>query len=52
MPAKVAKRGNKYRVVEPSGRLVRRTRRGKPIDGHGHRTKKRAQRQARAVNTR
>lgn len=33
MPAKVVKRGNKYRVVEPGGKLVRRN--GTSVDdGH------------------
>jgi len=48
MPAKVRKQGSKYRVVEPSGRLVRRS--GTPVDGGGHRTKTKAQNQARAIN--
>lgn len=49
MPAKVRKQGNKYRVVEPTGRLVR-SGNGKPADGGGHRTKRKAQQQARAIN--
>ena len=48
MPAKVKKVGKKYRVVEPSGRLVRRS--GSPVDGGGHSSKSAAQRQARAIN--
>lgn len=48
MPAKVIKRGDKYRVVEPSGKLVKRN--GKPVDGGGHTSKAKAQKQARAIN--
>lgn len=48
MPAKVEKRGDKYRVVEPSGKLVKRN--GKPVDGGGHATRAKAQAQARAIN--
>lgn len=50
MPARVRKRGGKFRVVEPNGRLVKRG--GTPVDGGGHRTKRKAQRQARAINSR
>ena len=51
MPARVRKQGNKWRVVEPSGRLVRNNS-GKPVDGGGHESKTKAERQARAINTR
>lgn len=50
MPAKVVKRGKKYRVVEPDGSLVRRG--GAPVDGGGHATKAKAAAQARAINAR
>ncbi len=50
MPAKVERRGNKYRVVEAeTGRLVR-NRRGTPVDGGGHATLKKAREQAAAIN--
>lgn len=49
MPAKVEKRGDKWRVVEDStGDLVRQG--GSPVDGGGHETKKEARQQAKAVN--
>lgn len=48
MPATVKKVGKKWRVVETSGKLVRR--KGTPVDGGGHRTREAAQRQARAIN--
>lgn len=49
MPAKAAKRGSKWRVVESNGKLVR-NRAGTPVDGGGHRGKAKAQRQAAAIN--
>lgn len=49
MPAKVQKRGSKWRVVEPSGRLVKKN--GTPVDSGGFRTKKKALAQARAINS-
>ena len=51
MPARVVRRGNKYRVVEPNGRLVR-NKAGTPVDGGGHRSRAAAERQARAINMR
>lgn len=51
MPARVEKRDGKWRVVEPSGKLVR-NRAGTPVDGGGHRRKEEAQAQARAINRR
>lgn len=48
MPATVRERDGKWRVVEPSGRLVKKN--GTPVDGGGHATKEKARRQARAVN--
>lgn len=48
MPAKVVKRGEKWRVVEPNGNLVKQN--GKPVDGGGHFEKKKAERQASAIN--
>jgi hypothetical protein len=53
MPAMVRKRGNKFRVVEPSNgdsvKLVRGTG-GTPVDGGGHKTRAAARRQAQAIN--
>lgn len=49
MPARVVKRGGKYRVVEPSGKLVK-NKKGTPVDGGGHASKGKAQAQARAIN--
>lgn len=49
MPAKVVKRNDKWRVVEPNGRLVRKN--GTPVDSGGHRTRQAAMRQARAINS-
>jgi len=51
MPAKVRKRDGEFRVVEPSGRLVRKES-GTPADGGGHESRKKAQAQARAINAR
>ena len=48
MPAKVEKRDDKWRIVEPDGTLIRRN--GNPVDGGGHETKGEARRQARAIN--
>lgn len=49
MPATVRKINNKFRVVEPDGRLVRNDE-GTPVDGGGHDTRSAARAQARAVN--
>lgn len=49
MPAKAVKKGDKFRVVEPTGKLVRNAA-GTPIDGGGHKTKAKAAKQAAAVN--
>jgi hypothetical protein len=51
MPATVKKQSGKFRVVEPSGKLVR-NRAGTPVDGGGHASKAKAVRQARAINMR
>jgi hypothetical protein len=49
MPAIVAKRGGKWRVVEKgTGKLV--TKNNKAVDGGGHSSKKAAQAQATAIN--
>ncbi len=50
MPATVAQKGSKYRVVEASsGELVRNAE-GTPVDGGGHSTKTAAEKQAAAIN--
>lgn len=49
MPVKVRKRGNKYRLIEPSGKIAK-NKGGTAIDGGGHSSKAKAQRQANAVN--
>lgn len=49
MPAKVVKRGDKFRVVEPSGKLVKNNK-GTPVDGGGHPSKEKAKRQSDAIN--
>lgn len=51
MPVTVAKRGGKFRVVEPGGGVAK-NRAGTAIDGGGYGSKSRAARQARAVNAR
>ena len=49
MPAKVAKMGGKYRVVEANtGHLVKRD--GRAVDGGGKSSKAAAQKQATAIN--
>jgi hypothetical protein len=49
MPVKVAKRGDKYRVVEAStGKVVQRG--GSAVDGGGHSSQAKASSQARAIN--
>jgi hypothetical protein len=49
MPVHVVKRGDKYRIVEKSGRIATNAA-GTAIDGGGHNSKEAAQRQATAVN--
>ena len=50
MPAKVAKKNGKFRVVEPSGRLVRSKKGAKPVDGGGFSSRISAQKQVNAIN--
>lgn len=50
MPVKVAKRGEKYRIVEASTGKLARTKKGAAVDGGGHKSKEKAQKQARAIN--
>lgn len=49
MPASVKKQGGKYRVVEPSGAVVK-NKAGTAVDGGGHASKEKAAAQARAIN--
>lgn len=49
MPVKVRKRGDKYRIVE-GGKLAK-SKEGKPVDGGGHRSRRKAERQQRAINS-
>ena len=49
MPVRPVKRGNKYRVVEPSGRIAT-TGKGAARDGGGHATRAAALAQCRAIN--
>jgi hypothetical protein len=50
MPAKVVKRGNKYRVVDADSEQVVHTASGSAADGGGHSSEEAAKRQARAIN--
>lgn len=50
MPVKTVKRGGKFRVVEASSGRIAKTSSGKPRDGGGHSSKKKAAGQARAMN--
>jgi hypothetical protein len=49
MPLSVKKVGNKYRLVEPSGRIAK-NKAGTAIDGGGKASKKAAQNQITAIN--
>lgn len=49
MPVHVEKRGIKWRVIEPSGRIAK-TSSGKPKDGGGHSNRAAAISQVRAIN--
>lgn len=50
MPAKVEKRGDKYRVIEAATRDLVRNKEGTPVDGGGHATRTAAEKQAAAIN--
>jgi hypothetical protein len=52
MPVKTAKRGSKYRVIESRTGKIAKNKAGTAVDGGGHRTKTKAQAQARAINRR
>ena len=49
MPVKPVKRGDKFRLVEPGGKIAKNSS-GTAIDGGGHSSRSQAQRQANAVN--
>lgn len=51
MPVSVEKQGDKYRVIEPNGKVAK-NRAGTPVDGGGHETRLMAVAQARAINKR
>lgn len=51
MPATVAKRGEKFRVVEADSRRIVKNKAGTAVDGGGHRSRAAAQRQAIAINS-
>lgn len=50
MPVMVAKRGDKYRIVEAETGKIATHRSGTPVDGGGHVTREEALSQARAIN--
>lgn len=52
MPVTTRKRGNKHRVVKKNSGRIEKTKTGRPRDGGGHRSKAKARRQARAINSR
>lgn len=49
MPVQVRKRNGKYRIVEPDGKIAK-TKNGKPRDGGGHDSKKKAEIQKSKIN--
>lgn len=49
MPVKIAKRGNKYRLVEKDGKIAK-TKTGKAVDGGGKASKAELAKQQRAIN--
>ncbi len=50
MPVSVEKRGDKYRVVEKSGKIAKNAA-GTAVDGGGHPSKVKAVAQVRAINS-
>ena len=50
MPVKVQKRGEAYRIVEHNTKRLVRNNGGTPVDGKGHKSRAKAQRQADAIN--
>lgn len=51
MPVKVLKRGDKFRIIESATGRIAMSDGGKAVDGGGHKTKSKAKRQARAINS-
>ena len=49
MPAKVAERDGKWRVIDPDGGILK-NKKGTAVDGGGHASKKKAMNQAKAIN--
>ena len=49
MPVKVVKRGEKYRIVDPNGKLTKRKK--SAVDGGGHKNRNAALKQAAAINS-
>jgi len=49
MPVSIQKKGGKYRLVEPGGKLAK-TDNGEARDGGGHESRVKARMQARAIN--
>ena len=49
MPVKVVKRKDKYRIVEPDGKIAK-SKNGKALDGGGHSSRSKAIKQLRAIN--
>jgi len=50
MPVKTVKRGKKFRVVEAATGKIAKNKGGTALDGGGHASKGKSNRQARAVN--
>jgi hypothetical protein len=48
MPVHVEKRGDKYRIVDPDGKIVKRN--GSAVDGGGKKSKEEVKKQAAAIN--
>ena len=51
MPVKVARRGNKFRVVESATGKIVTNKAGTPVDGAGHSSRDKAKSQVQAINT-
>ena len=49
MPLAIAKRGKRFRLVEPSGSIAKNSK-GTAIDGGGHSSREKAEKQRNAIN--
>ena len=49
MPLAIVKRGKRYRLVERGGNLAKNSK-GTPIDGGGHNSRQKAEKQRNAIN--